>query len=104
MRAGFEDYRAAATIDLEDDRADRDTKITAPTLVLWGRGAEPAGRRHAGRLEGAVRVHGRRPRRAGLGPLHPRGAAAGGGRRGPRVRGRGGVASDADDERDRPVD
>src|SRR2546428_10549684 len=41
MRAGFEDYRAAATIDLEHDRADRDTKITAPTLVLWGEGRSP---------------------------------------------------------------
>src|SRR5207245_17001 len=75
-----------------------------PEALTAGREAGPAGRRYAGRLEGAVRVHGRRPRGAGLGPLHPRGAAAGGGRRGPRVRGRGGVASDADDERDRPVD
>ena len=41
MRAGFEDYRAAATIDLEHDRADRDTKITAPTLVLWGEERSP---------------------------------------------------------------
>ncbi len=36
MRAGFEDYRAGATIDLEHDAADRDKKVTVPTLVLWG--------------------------------------------------------------------
>lgn len=36
MRAGFEDYRAGATIDLEHDRADRDRKVAVPTLVLWG--------------------------------------------------------------------
>ena len=42
MRAGFEDYRAGATIDLEQDGADRDRKVTAPTLVLWG---EAGGRR-----------------------------------------------------------
>lgn len=41
MRAGFEDYRAAATVDLEHDAADRDTKIQAPTLVLWGEGRAP---------------------------------------------------------------
>jgi haloacetate dehalogenase len=41
MRAGFEDYRAAATLDLEHDRADRDTKVTVPTLVLWGEGRSP---------------------------------------------------------------
>jgi haloacetate dehalogenase len=34
-----EDYRAAATIDLDHDRADRDAgqKITLPLLVLWGK-------------------------------------------------------------------
>ncbi len=36
MRAGFEDYRAGATIDLEHDVADRDRKIGVPTLILWG--------------------------------------------------------------------
>jgi pimeloyl-ACP methyl ester carboxylesterase len=36
MRAGFEDYRAGATIDLEHDRADRARTVAAPTLVLWG--------------------------------------------------------------------
>ncbi|OGK98097.1 MAG: alpha/beta hydrolase [Candidatus Rokubacteria bacterium RIFCSPHIGHO2_12_FULL_73_22] len=36
MRAGFEDYRAAASLDFEHDGADRDRKIGVPTLVLWG--------------------------------------------------------------------
>lgn len=31
-----EDYRAAATIDLTHDRADRHLRITCPLLVLWG--------------------------------------------------------------------
>jgi haloacetate dehalogenase len=31
------DYRAAATVDLEDDQSDRTTKITCPVLVLWGK-------------------------------------------------------------------
>ena len=31
-----EDYRAAATIDLEHDVADADRKVTAPLLALWG--------------------------------------------------------------------
>ncbi len=31
-----EDYRAAATIDLDHDRADSDKRITAPLLALWG--------------------------------------------------------------------
>ena len=31
-----EDYRAAATIDLEHDRADRGRPVTCPMLVLWG--------------------------------------------------------------------
>ncbi len=35
-RAQAEDYRAAATIDLEHDRADLDKKLTMPLLVLWG--------------------------------------------------------------------
>jgi haloacetate dehalogenase len=35
--AACEDYRAAATIDLEDDRADFATKIECPVLVLWGK-------------------------------------------------------------------
>jgi pimeloyl-ACP methyl ester carboxylesterase len=36
MRAGFEDYRAGATLDLEHDAADRDIQVSVPTLVLWG--------------------------------------------------------------------
>ena len=34
--AMLEDYRAAASIDLEHDRADLDRRVEAPTLVLWG--------------------------------------------------------------------
>ena len=36
LRATCEDYRAAATIDLEHDAADADRRITAPLLALWG--------------------------------------------------------------------
>ncbi len=38
IHASCEDYRAAATIDLEYDRRDRAAghKLTAPLLVLWG--------------------------------------------------------------------
>jgi|TARA_B100000315_G_scaffold260070_1_gene319094 haloacetate dehalogenase len=38
IHASCEDYRAAASIDLELDRADRDAgrTINCPTLVLWG--------------------------------------------------------------------
>ena len=38
IHASCEDYRAAATIDLEHDRADRDAghRIGVPLLVLWG--------------------------------------------------------------------
>ncbi len=38
-----EDYRAAASIDLEHDRADLDTKLACPVLALWGAKA-PMGR------------------------------------------------------------
>ncbi|WP_441722643.1 MULTISPECIES: alpha/beta fold hydrolase [unclassified Inquilinus] len=31
-----EDYRAAATIDLDHDAADADARVTAPLLALWG--------------------------------------------------------------------
>jgi haloacetate dehalogenase len=31
-----EDYRAAATIDLEHDAADAAQRVTAPLLALWG--------------------------------------------------------------------
>jgi haloacetate dehalogenase len=38
VHASCEDYRAAASIDLEHDRADREAgrRIVAPLLVLWG--------------------------------------------------------------------
>ncbi|MDQ0316733.1 alpha/beta fold hydrolase [Amorphus orientalis] len=38
MHATCEDYRAGATADWDDDRADQEAgrKIAAPTLVLWG--------------------------------------------------------------------
>jgi haloacetate dehalogenase len=36
IHASCEDYRAAATIDLQHDEADLDCKITCPLLVLWG--------------------------------------------------------------------
>ncbi len=38
IHASCEDYRAAATIDLEHDRADRDAgrKVRCPVLALWG--------------------------------------------------------------------
>jgi haloacetate dehalogenase len=36
LHAACEDYRAAATIDLEHDRADSDKRISCLLLVLWG--------------------------------------------------------------------
>lgn len=36
IHAICEDYRAAATIDLVDDEADKDKRISCPLLVLWG--------------------------------------------------------------------
>ncbi len=36
VHAVCEDYRAAATIDLEHDAADADARIAAPLLALWG--------------------------------------------------------------------
>ena len=40
IHASCEDYRAAASIDLDHDDADLDRKIACPLLVLWGmRGA-----------------------------------------------------------------
>jgi len=36
IRAGLEDYRAAATLDCEDDERDLTKKLRCPTLVLWG--------------------------------------------------------------------
>ncbi len=37
IHASCEDYRAAAGIDLELDRQDRERRVTCPLLVLWGR-------------------------------------------------------------------
>jgi haloacetate dehalogenase len=36
IHATCEDYRAAAGIDLEHDRADLDRKVACPVLALWG--------------------------------------------------------------------
>jgi haloacetate dehalogenase len=36
IKGSCADYRAAATIDIEIDRADRDRKIECPVLLLWG--------------------------------------------------------------------
>jgi len=36
IHAMCEDYRAAASIDLQHDKADLDKKITRPLLTLWG--------------------------------------------------------------------
>lgn len=36
IHATTEDYRAAATIDLEDDAADAERRIGCPVLALWG--------------------------------------------------------------------
>jgi haloacetate dehalogenase len=36
VHASCEDYRAAASIDLEHDAADGDRRLTCPLLVLWG--------------------------------------------------------------------
>jgi len=37
IKAACEDYRAAITIDLEHDEADRNKLIECPLLVLWGK-------------------------------------------------------------------
>lgn len=37
LKAGFDDYRAGATIDLEQDANDAGRKIEVPMLVLWGK-------------------------------------------------------------------
>ena len=36
IRAGLEDYRAAATRDLEDDERDLGRKLSCPVLAIWG--------------------------------------------------------------------
>jgi haloacetate dehalogenase len=38
IRASCEDYRAAVSIDIAHDRADRDRAVTCPTLIMWGTG------------------------------------------------------------------
>jgi haloacetate dehalogenase len=37
IHSSCEDYRAAASIDLDHDKADADARIACPLLVLWGR-------------------------------------------------------------------
>ncbi|MBR72281.1 MAG: alpha/beta hydrolase [Rhodospirillaceae bacterium] len=37
IKASCEDYRAASSIDLEDDKLDSHNKINCPVLALWGR-------------------------------------------------------------------
>jgi haloacetate dehalogenase len=36
IAASCEDYRAALTVDLADDEADRDRRVVCPLLVIWG--------------------------------------------------------------------
>jgi haloacetate dehalogenase len=36
IRAGLEDYRAAATRDFEDDARDLTARVTCPLLAIWG--------------------------------------------------------------------
>lgn len=36
IHAACEDYRASATVDLADDAADSDKRISCPLLLLWG--------------------------------------------------------------------
>ncbi|MGQ0672303.1 MAG: alpha/beta fold hydrolase [Hyphomicrobium sp.] len=36
IRGMIEDYRAAAAVDLADDSADLESKVSCPTLALWG--------------------------------------------------------------------
>ncbi|MBI1396241.1 MAG: alpha/beta fold hydrolase [Betaproteobacteria bacterium] len=36
IRAGLEDYRAAATVDYADDEADLDRRLACPVQCLWG--------------------------------------------------------------------
>ena len=36
IHATCEDYRAAATIDMEDDEKDKNNKVDTPLLILWG--------------------------------------------------------------------
>jgi haloacetate dehalogenase len=43
VHAACEDYRAAATIDLQHDKEDKGKKVACPLLVLWAKNA-PMGR------------------------------------------------------------
>lgn len=43
FHAMCEDYRAGAGVDITHDHADRDVRITAPSLVLWGKASNSAG-------------------------------------------------------------
>jgi len=60
IHATCEDYRASATIDLENDAADENARIDCPLLVLWGEKGVvhrtydvlQVWRRHAERVEG----------------------------------------------------
>ncbi len=36
IRAGLEDYRAAAAVDIADDERDRRKKLACPVLAIWG--------------------------------------------------------------------
>lgn len=36
IRCGLEDYRAAATVDFEDDEQDLGTKLSCPVFTIWG--------------------------------------------------------------------
>ena len=36
IRCGLEDYRAAATVDYEDDEKDLGTKLACPVYTIWG--------------------------------------------------------------------
>ena len=36
IRAGLEDYRAAATSDFADDERDLDRRVRCPLLAIWG--------------------------------------------------------------------
>ena len=60
IRATNEEFRAAASIDLEHDAADKGRKISCPTLVLWSKTSWTAfdvldvWKQYAANLQGAV--------------------------------------------------
>jgi len=54
IHATCEDYRAGATIDLEDDGEDLDVKVACPTLIMWGQ------RSFVGKQYDVMEVWGRR--------------------------------------------